>query len=105
VLEVGCGNGRLLVELARRGAVETALGIDVARSRIGFARRWAADESCHGVAFEAGDALTYGLPSDAFDAVVVFTGTFGYFEPAIPGSARRLPTAYTGRFGAPACSV
>jgi SAM-dependent methyltransferase len=90
VLEIGCGNGRLLIELTRRRTIESAFGIDVARSRICFARRWAADESCDGVAFEAGDALAYELPPGAFDAVVVLTGAFGYFEAAVPGSAARL---------------
>jgi 2-polyprenyl-3-methyl-5-hydroxy-6-metoxy-1,4-benzoquinol methylase len=44
LLEVACGNGRLLIEMARRRAIASGLGLDVARSRIAFAERWAADE-------------------------------------------------------------
>src|SRR5579884_4224360 len=33
-VEAACGNGRLLVSLARMGAIDAGLGIDLAQSRI-----------------------------------------------------------------------
>src|SRR5262249_41543079 len=90
VLEIGCGNGRLLVELARRRAIEGAVGIDLAASRVDFARRWASDERLDVLRFESADALRYELPQGAFSAVCCITGAFGYFDALIPGSAAEL---------------
>ncbi len=89
VLEVGCGNGRLLISLARDGVIAGGMGIDVAESRIAFARTWAAEEGLDRLDFEAADATTY--ESDRrFAAVVCITGAFGYFEPMARGLASRL---------------
>jgi len=92
ILEVACGNGRLLVELAQRRAIAGALGVDLARSRIAFAERWAADESCDTLEFVVADALAYEFPPQYFAAGVVITGAFAYFEPLKPGSAALLAT-------------
>ena len=97
VLELGCGNGRLLVELARRGETSTALGVDIATSRIGFARRWAQDEDLRGVRFEAADAFSMDLEPSGYDAAVCITGALGYFgavEGGLDGmSSRRMAGA------------
>jgi SAM-dependent methyltransferase len=90
LLEIACGNGRLLIELARRGVIAGGLGLDVARSRIAFAERWAADESCDKLEFVAAEALTFELPLQSFAAVLVITGAFAYFEPLASGSESRL---------------
>ena len=90
LLEVACGNGRLLIELARRHAIGAGLGFDLARSRIAFAKRWAADEGCDTLEFAAADALACELPPQTFSAVAVITGAFGYFEPAASGSGNLL---------------
>ena len=91
VLEVGCGNGRLLIELAQRGRIESALGLDLAASRIAFASEWAADA---GVAvqldFDTADALVHPLDEAPYSTALCVTGAFGYFEPALPGSAEQL---------------
>jgi SAM-dependent methyltransferase len=93
VLEVGCGNGRLLIELARRGALESALGVDIAASRISFAREWARAEGHDAIEFEAADVLERPLESGSFQTALCITGAFAYFEPAVPGSAERLARA------------
>ena len=90
VLEIGCGNGRLLVDLAQRGAAVQAVGIDVAASRIEFARTWARDLGLDGLRFEAADALTSPLDPDAFDAALCITGALGYFGAAQPRADGRL---------------
>ena len=55
VLEVACGNGRLLVELSRRGALRSGYGNDIAASRIAFAQQWAQDAGADEVEFRAED--------------------------------------------------
>ena len=84
VLEIGCGNGRLLVELARRGAVREALGVDVSASRIAFAREWAAEAGLEGLEFRDEDALGLELEPESFDAAICITGALGYFGAASP---------------------
>lgn len=91
VLEIGCGNGSLLIDLARRGALAGGLGIDLARSRIAFATEWAADEpEASGLRFAAGDALTADLGTEPHDAVLCLTGTFAYFDAFRPGAGEEL---------------
>lgn len=97
-LEVGCGNGRLLVALARDGGpVAHGHGVDLAASRIGFARAWADDEQLSGLEFTAGDALTLELP-DGADFVACITGALGYFGAMTP----RLDAELLGRLAAAA---
>lgn len=81
VLEAGCGNGRLLIELARRGSLREGLGIDLASSRIQFARRWVQQERLEELRFEVADVLELLLPTAAYDAIICITGAFAYFEP------------------------
>src|SRR5689334_10903314 len=66
VLEVGTGNGRLLLALAQRGVAASALGVDLAESRIAFARDWIAEAEVTGVEFEAGDALAVDFGDEPF---------------------------------------
>lgn len=89
VLEAACGNGRLLVELARRGALDNGLGVDLAESRIEFARNWAEKEGCRQLEFLAADILETDLEGE-FDMALCITGAFNYFETASTGSAGRL---------------
>lgn len=58
VLDLGTGNGRLMIALAMRGMVRSGTGVDNAVSRIAFARRWAADLSLDNMlSFVAEDAF------------------------------------------------
>ena len=90
VLEVACGNGRLLIELAERGLLAEGLGLDIAASRIEFAKRWAAEAGHGQMQVDAVDVFERELPNAHYDAAVCITGAFGYFEPLIPGSALEL---------------
>lgn len=85
VLELACGNGRLLVELARRGLVADGEGWDIAASRIAFARTWAADAGHDDLQFEAADLLARDAAPAAFDLALCITGALAYFEPAEDG--------------------
>lgn len=96
VLEIGCGNGRLLVELARREALAAGRGVDVSRSRIAFAREWTAELELSGLAFEAADALDVELEPESFDAAVCITGALGYFGAAEPRLDGRLLARLAG---------
>jgi SAM-dependent methyltransferase len=97
VLEAACGNGRLLVALAQRGALDEGVGFDVAASRIAFARAWADDLGLDELTLTAEDARTIELAEGHYDAAVCITGSLAYFEPAQPGLAaevlRRLRAA------------
>jgi SAM-dependent methyltransferase len=90
VLEVGCGNGRLLIELARRGAIAKGFGIDLAVSRIAFAQEWARDEGMGHLSFEAADVFERGLSPEGYSAALCITGAFAYFEPIVAGSGLRF---------------
>ncbi|MEA2143171.1 MAG: hypothetical protein QOI64_1601 [Solirubrobacteraceae bacterium] len=86
-LEVACGNGRLLLGLARSGTIAEGVGTDVAESRIDFARAWTEDEQAGDtLQFHVADALREELPAEPFDAALLITGALGYFEPMRAGS-------------------
>jgi cyclopropane fatty-acyl-phospholipid synthase-like methyltransferase len=89
VLELGSGNGRLLIALARSAAIAEGLGLEVAQSRVAFAAAWAADEGLEQVHFDTADVLGATF-ADAFDAVVCITGTYAYFDAMRAGSAAEL---------------
>ena len=76
VLDVPCGNGRLAIELARRGYQLT--GIDIASEFIGEARKKSADE---GVSVEWHEREMRELPwTEEFDGAFCFGNSFGYLD-------------------------
>jgi SAM-dependent methyltransferase len=89
MLEIGCGNGRLLMALRSMGAIEHGLGFDIAKSRVAFAQDWARDLGLDGLEFRVGDALDEPLGT-GFGAAACITGAFGYFDAYVPLSGRRL---------------
>lgn len=89
MIEVGCGNGRLLIALRQAGVIRSGLGVDIAESRVAFAQQWAGDLGLTGIEFRAGGALTMQFP-EAFGGGACITGAFGYFDAYLPGSGRRL---------------
>lgn len=88
LLEVGSGNGRVLIALAQRGH-GVATGVELSRSRVDFARAWSAELGLDGLRFEPGDALELPLPGGCAAALCI-TGALGYFAPATPDGDRRL---------------
>lgn len=89
VVDLGCGNGRLLMKLAARGAVAEGIGIDISRTRIEFASAWASTAGAGDLEFRRGDVLEEPLP-DAVDAVVCVAGTFAYFDAMAEGAGARV---------------
>ena len=90
ILEVGSGNGRLLIDLARSGTIMRGLGIELSSSRTAFARRWAADiGDDQKLEFRSGDVLSAELGA-GWDIAACITGAFGYFDALAPGSALAL---------------
>ena len=84
-LELACGNGRLLIELARRGIIADGEGTDIAGSRIAFATAWARDLGLDQLSFAAEDLLKAPPRAAERDLALCITGALGYFEPAEPG--------------------
>jgi len=78
VLDLCCGQGRHILELARRGfsAVE---GIDRSHYLIQRAKTRARKEGLK-VRFREGDARKLPYSTDSFDVVTILGNSFGYFE-------------------------
>lgn len=82
VLDIGAGNGRLLVSLAQNGLLEWGLGVEIAKSRVEFARRWVTDLGLDNVEMKCADVLACDFSAyESFDLAVCITGAFGYFRP------------------------
>ncbi|MBI1260605.1 MAG: methyltransferase domain-containing protein [Rhizobiales bacterium] len=70
ILDVGCGDGSLAVELARRTAYVT--GVDASPEMIAAARRLA-DRQGRDISLEIGKVETLSFEADTFDAVLAVT--------------------------------
>ena len=57
VLDLGTGSGRVLVALALHGMARSGIGVDIAPSRLAFARQWAEDLGIDLLDFVAADVL------------------------------------------------
>lgn len=92
VLEIGSGNGRLLVSLAQHHILNWYTGVELSKSRVKFAEDWAFMHekiSAMKAEFIVGDVLgqnNYGSQSvvdmlrDDYDLAVCITGCFQYFN-------------------------
>lgn len=69
VLDVGCGCGNLLIELAKRHGCGGA-GLDLSEERIKFAREKLAAEGPLGIEFDHGSATRMPYAADTFSHVV-----------------------------------
>jgi D-alanine-D-alanine ligase len=78
VLDLCCGQGRVSLELARRG-FNNIEGLDRSHYLIQKAKAQAKKEGLS-VKFREGDARKLRYPSDNFDVVMVLGNSFGYFE-------------------------
>ncbi|HEY5622425.1 MAG TPA: methyltransferase domain-containing protein [Gammaproteobacteria bacterium] len=80
VLDLCCGQGRHVLELARRG-FSSLFGVDRSHYLISRAKR-AAKKSEHSVTFREGDARKLKFRDSYFDLVYLAGNSFGYFESA-----------------------
>ena len=78
VLDLCCGQGRHVLELARRG-FSNVEGYDRSQYLIRKARTRAQKENLQ-VRFREGDARKLPYPSDTFDVVTILGNSFGYFD-------------------------
>ncbi len=78
ILDVCCGQGPDVLELARRG-FSNVEGLDRSHYLIQRARAQARKESL-AVKFKEGDARKLPYPNDTFDVVTILGNSFGYFE-------------------------
>jgi SAM-dependent methyltransferase len=79
VLDLACGSGEHALRLARRGL--DVLGVDIAPSLIAHCRQQAADLGTTTARFEAGDMRDLAYQAK-FDAVLLLSGSFGFFDDA-----------------------
>ncbi len=79
VLELCCGNGRLLVDLACKGLLSRGFGYDKAESRIKFGWDWTIDWNIYSINLDVGDASNSMISGGAFDVAVCITGAIQYF--------------------------
>jgi D-alanine-D-alanine ligase len=80
VLDLCCGQGRHVLELARRGHINLH-GVDRSHYLISRAKRLARERGFD-VSFREGDARKLRFPDDKFEFVFVAGNSFGYFESA-----------------------
>jgi len=78
ILDLCCGQGRHVLEFARRG-FQNVTGLDRSRTLIRLARNRARKEGL-AVRFHEGDARRFRLPPESFDCVAILGNSFGYFE-------------------------
>ena len=77
ILDLCCGQGRHVLELARRSYKVD--GLDRSRYLIQKAKTAAKKEGLN-IRFREGDARKLPYPTDSFDVVTVLGNSFGYFE-------------------------
>lgn len=77
-LDLCCGQGRHLLELARRG-FQNVEGLDRSHYLIQKAKSQARKEGLN-IKFREGDARKLPYPPDIFDVITILGNSFGYFE-------------------------
>ncbi|MBN1517146.1 methyltransferase domain-containing protein [Candidatus Sumerlaeota bacterium] len=80
ILDLCCGQGRHVLELARRG-YSRGHGLDRSHYLITRARAINKQEGLN-VTFKEGDARKLPFPADTFDCLYIAGNSFGYFESA-----------------------
>ena len=93
ILEIGSGNGRLLIGLHQQGLLESGLGLDISESRTLFALNW---RNSLGIDWQTLDFYDVDVLEEAslhmrgivdysgYDLAVCITGCFQYFYPIDP---------------------
>jgi SAM-dependent methyltransferase len=83
VLDIGCGNGQLTRQAARRAALGRALGVDLSAPMLARARTRAAEEDVPNVTFEQGDAQVHAFPEGGFDVALSRFGIMFFADPVV----------------------
>jgi D-alanine-D-alanine ligase len=78
ILDLCCGQGRHVLELARRG-FKNVTGIDRSRYLVRLARKRARQRGLS-VSFHEGDARKFRAPDSSFHCVCILGNSFGYFD-------------------------
>lgn len=78
ILDLACGQGRHLIELANRGNYNLS-GLDQSRYLIQRARNTAKEKKIS-INFKEGDVRKLPFAADSFDYVTILGNSFGYFE-------------------------
>lgn len=80
VFDIGCGNGRIYFCLNKKGKNIDYYGVDISKSRISFAKRWANDLKITNALFYNLDFFRENIPNKlTADIVLVLTGLMNYF--------------------------
>jgi ubiquinone/menaquinone biosynthesis C-methylase UbiE len=79
ILDLACGSGDHARRLARRGL--GVVGVDIAASLVAYCRQRAVDEGIKLAQFDQGDMRELAYDGE-FDAVVLLSGSFGFFDDA-----------------------
>jgi SAM-dependent methyltransferase len=82
VADVGCGNGALTLDAARRvGPTGRALGIDISAPMLGLARRRATEAGAGNVEFVEADAQVHPFGGGRLDAILSRFGVMFFDDP------------------------
>ncbi len=79
ILDICCGQGRHLLEFAKRG-FKHLIGIDRSQYLIRLAKKRALFNRYFDLNFYEGDARKIRLSSDSLDLITILGNSFGYFE-------------------------
>ena len=98
VLDIGCGNGAVALQVALRvGSGGSVLGLDLSGPMLAIARQRAADAGLTRARFEQGDAQVYPLPNASFDGVTSRFGVMFFNDPVAAFANLARATRQGGR--------
>ena len=98
VLDVGCGNGALALEVAKGvGPDGAVVGLDLSEPMLGVARERARRAGVDNVTFEHGDAQVHRLAPESFDAVTSRFGVMFFEDPVAAFTNLAAATRQSGR--------
>ncbi|HEX4704938.1 MAG TPA: methyltransferase domain-containing protein [Pseudonocardiaceae bacterium] len=81
VLDIGCGNGQLTRQAARKAGSGRAVGIDLSGPMLARARARTVAENLGNVTFEQGDAQVHTFAPGGFDVAVSRLGVMFFADP------------------------
>lgn len=98
VLDIGCGNGALALEVAKHVGLDGAVvGLDISEPMLGVARERAHAAGAGNVTFEQGDAQVHSLPPASFHAVTSRFGVMFFEDPVAAFANLASATRPAGR--------